>query len=567
MEIEENNELNPGYLGKNIEGHEEEYSSQAWSNIESKLKERRKRRFAFWWFGGIGMFALVLGLVFFLQKPNDENIASNSNIFSNPETPQNNTDTRTSTPEKPEENSKTTINEPFTEKESHQTSKESKALKQKNSPGEKEGNEESASEITQTETKKTAGKSVDPTDKNLSEVQLAQTVNAENEDKVTNENEIKNKNQIKDKNLKTRNLQALLFKNKVKYNGKKETLNISKEVSKPSLSNETSNQGTSDKNEKSLVTSRKQEAKSRLNQTPALEKEIQNPSEVKPALAKAADEKPAFKEDDPARVLDDKIKPTENQSAINAAGSGPDSIMKKQVAIPTVLDSNRVNVNPDSTEDKQETKKRFWLFSVHGGSMTQNASVGQNNDPEFKNYRFQINDNGNYAPTVLALRINHFWQIHKSISVGLRLSYSYNYQRMQSKLESALYAPVTYKQTSDPYSFEAVTVNQDSRTLFARTSHMLEPGLVAKWRPEWSPIGLQFAAQWLGFNLVSGKNLISGDIYQNLQLHSGLFLPINERVQILAETYFIKSDDYYLPLPVRTKGSGWVGTIGIGFRW
>jgi hypothetical protein len=38
MEIEENNELNPGYLGKNIEGHEEEYSSQAWSNIESKLK-------------------------------------------------------------------------------------------------------------------------------------------------------------------------------------------------------------------------------------------------------------------------------------------------------------------------------------------------------------------------------------------------------------------------------------------------------------------------------------------------------------------------------------------------
>jgi len=563
MEENDKNEPKPGYLGNNLEGHEEVFSDKAWSEIETKLAKSKKRRALLWWLSGLGSVVLgIATLVLWVNsnksiEKNEPLVNLESTIKKNDTAPQQELGKGSKAKAKVNDNQPPTAEFPTIidkelekQKGLSQTQNEAKPLQStKPKLDDPTSNDQRLLAKKQRTEPKSAAKKKAGKDRPLLRAQDSKTRNAVEFGKAIRK---KRSTQSREAELKANKLLtiALLSSSDKKLTSEKHIVNQSG-LSLPAIGS---------KPEKSRENSLSEDAfKTTADQNQTLKEVEKNESVIS--------NKPEKKAEESVDKTETSVLNNETVPASNATESiqTKDGLKKSQAVSSLVSDSTLRVASSDSTKKDKLNKSRFWQISVHFGSMSQNVSLEQNTDPTYQFYRFQTNQKLS-KPIYSALRISYFWQIHQAFSLGVRLSYSVLSQKMRSNLDPARYAPSLYKLSDDGSSIIAYAEYQNDQTLFTRTSHMLDPGLVAMWKPSWSPIGIQMAFQGLGLNLKSGHNLIEGKTYRNFQIQSGLFLPIGERFQIQAEAFYVKSNDYYLPLPVPTKGNGWIASIGVAWK-
>ena len=635
MEEKDQNEPKPGYLGKILEGHEEEYSPNAWSNIEKKLNEKAKKRAFFWWFTSLGI--LIVGLssvLLWFNNKNDQQKESqiaktqNSKIqkqrvkeysISKPSRVlekekissqkekivlksdlklDNTKDNRIQDLKTDAQNGEIvkiqkTDNQQVGKESLVQNKSHGEPVKQKGEQTTDSKNRNSNSEsdkktlalvptTTQTEPINNLNEN-NQTEESSSKLQAKEASVIQKRRKVKSGkavsinsgstpialSEIKKDKEEKDQPQRRSKIQNKRVKNALKTNLLASNKTKKLKSASVNLIDQKTISESKNKSEKELAQQEKltdiqtitpdaiatKSNVERINELDKKSNENLVPDRVNPIVPKEETEKIET-------IAENSIKSKADSSSIIA-----DTLQSKaNVSLPAASKAN-IEFKPEPTPKNDFEKKRFWLVSVESGSMSQKASVAQNEEANYKYLRFQLSNGNVGTPIFTSLRINHLWQVHSTLALGFRISYSLIHQKINADLEPAKFAPSIYTFGKDSNSITAVAVNQDPQTIFSRNSHMIDPGFFAQYKPNWSPIGIQLAAQWIGFNVTADKNLISGSVYQNLQIHTGLFFPFGKRFQILANAFFLKSDDYFLPIPVISKGNGWVGTLGIGMKW
>ncbi len=665
MEENENIEPKPGYLGKNLEGHEEAYSPNAWSEIEAKLKSKNRKRAFFWWFSSLGI--LMIGLTSVLLWMNADQKSKNEPQISKEKTaPIQKENGTNGTIKKSSKEDMDILNNDLNEKDQDymvsseaqnktQTNQETEVEREINSnwaeskkalkptenqqmdpnllvgsEGEKESEEingelkkkmlnNKAISIIESQTlastnkngkskpgkilqsQKRTAKTSEAESISLAIDQLDEMENNSSNQNVDKENKPEQKQVAKTRKRSTNKLanssgsssgSSLIVSSDQSQTGKEYP--ISKQGKKGN-SRKGKNNLKNNLLAKKAPTGLKPTSPNTAEQTSKIEKQvavsqqpvlIDKPIENSTVKEKENQEK-AIKEDpiDYVKKANPNLetgleKPMDNFEKLETAGpiiidlnkKSPDSSIAKTDSLKSEKRNEKssqaeIDFKPEPSPKKGFLKKGFWQVSVESGTMTQEASVEQSQDERYKYLRFQLSNSTIGTPILSSLRINYLWQVHSTLALGFRLSYSLVHQKLSTNLEPAKFAPSVYTFGKDSNSVTAVAVNQDPQTVFIRNSHMIDPGFYAQYKPDWSPIGIQLAAQWIGFNVTSEKNLLFGSMYQNLQIHTGLFFPFAKRFQIQVNTFYLKSDDYFLPIPVLSKGNAWVGTLGIGMKW
>ena len=543
MEEEEKNGFKPGYLGKNLDGHEEAFDPKAWSEIEAKLKERKRKRAFFWWFCGLGIGLSILVFTIFVQLFHGEGNTQVSILEDRykPVQKENNSTSK-----------KNRVAKLLPSNEKKQSDLHPSGLNEKkedSKSGSSQNEKIKAARPDLARTKSIAEKSNDfknsqkvfpkPGKKEIGQM----AIELKSGEEIFNQTSRSEKSKRR-KPARKADQSKLLTDSDLKS---KENLLPTNPEQKMSMNQEEKGLRNNDKPSQNFS-----ESAEKMN----MEKVVQNT--LKDAVSVGKTEVvPAVP------LVPTQIESNNQQSEIS---SGQDSILKKVGLLKVGSDSLKSVLLSDSIHKQKAKVGRFWMVSIHGGSMSQDASLAQNNNPEYQFYRFDLNQKP-LVPIYVSLRVSHLWQIHSAFTLGVRLSYTLIQQQLHSNLDPAKYAPSVYKFSDDGTTIIASAENQNDQTVFSRTTQMLEPGLIAQWKPSWSPVGVHLAFQGLGLNLGSGNNIFEGKTFSNFQLHSGLFIPFRNRFQIQADVFFLKAEDHYLPVPVRSSGSGFVGSVGFGWKF
>jgi len=578
MDNLENHEPDPGFLKQNIEGHEESYPSDAWKNLEKKLKARRKRRFLLWWITGIAFLGLGSGFWFspFSSAPQTGQLVMQSGKETKPALPSLENEVKSeSMPDKEtvQENKSTLSGKEIAPKEGTpgQKTEPTEAEKTISETSGKIENEQNLNQKSDPEENRSSEKK--RTIAGLTKRKKAGVISSkpEIEKKPTQTENTTSSAQREDNNLSEIHAEKSNRSFQKGKLGKKKLQMVARNSIKTDKKGIRKNEGGSDPEKIASAASGIEKDIPSKNKNYGQEMNLLDQKETR-EQSQIADIEKIQEETTPA---DTKPEISETISLKSTAEKGKQNVPIKIESVAKLQpkeDSLILPIQKDSIQ-KNKSQKNRWLVSANFGTMTQQTTLQANGTRQYsvpnKEAYYEVLP-VNIKPNLLfTLEGSRLWSLYSSLQIGPKIRFGLLQQSLKATLNPGRYSSSRFEQV-DSLTFRGISKVEVGEVTYSRQTLWADLGIQGQWKPTWLPIGLginwvPFRFQYMFANAPVGNGSRTSTWIKPPDWF--LFLPISDNMRIQVDGYSMQFGDAVLPVPVGNRGTAYCFTMGLAWKW
>lgn len=197
----------------------------------------------------------------------------------------------------------------------------------------------------------------------------------------------------------------------------------------------------------------------------------------------------------------------------------------------------------------------FWMFSLNAGLLQQRVKLPN-----------EYVKDVNMRPTpVLKASVSWMWSPWKSVFIGPYCSLSGTFQKLTATILPTREDPFSYSYGPDSLTFVAKTDNQPSHEIQIRNDFSIDCGARFQWQPTWFPVGFQGAYRLIAYKFsIQNSGTVPVNTLELSGYELGIWLPFKEKFQFSLDGAYLGKNKNIIAIPFENEGQEWA--IFLGFQ-